>query len=612
MFRFGRGILLSSSPLASRPLDVWPGPLVSCGRSERPNASGPGYRSLIREQEKDRLMKFSEMGLAEPVLKAIEVEGYHTPSPIQAQAIPVVMSGRDVLGCAQTGTGKTAAFALPTIHRLINRGNPPKGHGRKIRALVIAPTRELANQICDSFLAYGKNTPLRTIAIYGGVSQGLQVRALRHGVDILIATPGRLVDLMGQGYVDLGAVETLVLDEADRMFDMGFAPDLKRIIQRLPEERQNLLFSATMPKAIKELADAILKDPVRIEIIPERTPLEIIAQSLLRVPTKSAKARVLAAYLKSVPMVRAIVFTRTKHGADRVTRGLVRYGFSTDAIHGDKRQNVRQRTLDAFKTNRIQVLVATDIAARGIDVDNVTHVVNFDMPLDPETYVHRVGRTGRAGAGGTALSLCIPEEKHLLYSIERLIGKRIEPADFDIKNLPPMEMEPADEMDGPDEFDEDEGSRHDRRRPRQWGGNPEESRFRGLPRVRAARQSEDRPFVARVDRKRGPEFGGSRGSAGMPPMGDAPQGDRSPPVEVRQPNRFGANREQRPAEGGPPRREFVPGADRPRKAFRPGSERGAEGQSPKPFRESRLPGKGGTVKFKRKKKSPGGRGREQV
>lgn len=559
-------------------------------------------------------MKFSEMGLAEPVISAIESEGYHTPSPIQAQAIPAVIAGRDVLGCAQTGTGKTAAFALPTIHRLVQSGNPAKGQGRRIRVLAIAPTRELAAQICDSFLAYGRNTPLRAIAVYGGVSQGLQVRALRHGVDVLIATPGRLVDLMGQGYIDLGSVETLILDEADRMFDMGFAPDLKRIIAKLPQSRQNLLFSATIPRSIQELANAILKDPVRIDIIPEKTPLEIIEQSLLKVPTKSAKARALAGYLKSVELVRGIVFTRTKHGADRVTRSLVRYGFSADSIHGDKRQNVRQRTLDAFKTNRIKVLVATDIAARGIDVDGVSHVVNYDMPLDPETYVHRIGRTGRAGAGGTALSLCIPEEKNLLFAIERLTGKRMEIAQFDLKNLPPhLEEEPGDEM-----MDEREevGSRGDRRGGRQWGpgqgSNPEDDMRRGLSRIRSSRQGDGRPFRPRVDRTRESEIVGSRGAAGTPPMADASQ-NRGAPVEVRQPNRFGPNQGQLPNGGGYRGGDFVPDHGGPRTGFRKGpggpQAESPQGEASRPFRESRLPGKGGAVKFKRKNKSPGGRGR---
>ena len=555
-------------------------------------------------------MKFSDMGLAEPVLVAIETEGYHTPSPIQAQAIPAVIAGRDVLGCAQTGTGKTAAFALPTIHRLVQAGNPAKGQGRRIRVLAIAPTRELAAQICDSFLSYGRNTPLRAIAVYGGVSQGLQVRALRHGVDVLVATPGRLVDLMGQGYIDLGSVETLILDEADRMFDMGFAPDLKRIIAKLPQSRQNLLFSATIPRSIQELANAILKDPVRIDIIPEKTPLEIIEQSLLKVPTKSAKVRALAGYLKSVELVRGIVFTRTKHGADRVTRSLVRYGFSADSIHGDKRQNVRQRTLDAFKTNRIKVLVATDIAARGIDVDGVSHVVNYDMPLDPETYVHRIGRTGRAGAGGTALSLCIPEEKNLLFAIERLTGKRLELAQFDLKNLPPhLEEEPGDEMvDEREEF----GNRGSRRWGPGQGSNPEDDQRRGLSRIRSSRQGDGRPFRPREDRKREPEMGGSRGSAGMPPMADASQ-NRGAPVEVRQPNRFGPNQGQQ-ANGGEYRGgDFVPDHGGPRTGVRMGpvgpQAEGPPGEARRPFRESRLPGKGGSVKFKRKNKSPGGQGR---
>jgi len=367
---------------------------------------------------------FGDFPLSPLVLRAIGELGYETPSPVQAQAIPPVTDGRDVLAQAQTGTGKTAAFALPIIHRLAGRGNPPKGSGRRIRAVVMVPTRELAIQVCESFLKYSKYATLRIIAVYGGVNQALQVRALRHGVDILVATPGRMVDLMEQGFINLEKVETLVLDEADMMFDMGFAPNLNFIMDRMPVKRQNLLFSATMPGPIEQLARKILKDPVHVETLPERTPLEIIDHRVSPVP-REVKADALEAYLRSVELDRAIVFTRTKHGADRVARILVRAGFATEAIHGDKRQNIRQRALADFKTGRVRVLVATDIAARGIDVSGVSHVVNYDMPMDPETYVHRIGRTGRAGAAGTALSLCAPEERKLLAAVERLIGKRV-------------------------------------------------------------------------------------------------------------------------------------------------------------------------------------------
>ena len=367
---------------------------------------------------------FGDFSLSPLVLRAIGELGYETPSPVQAQAIPPVLDGRDVLAQAQTGTGKTAAFALPIIHRLAGRGNPPKGSGRRIRAVVMVPTRELAVQVCESFLKYARFATLRVIAVYGGVNQALQVRALRHGIDILVATPGRMVDLMEQGFINLEKVETLVLDEADMMFDMGFAPNLNFIMDRMPQKRQNLLFSATMPGPIEQLARKILTDPARIETVPERTPLEIIDHRVSMVP-REEKALALVSYLRSVELDRAIVFTRTKHGADRVARILAESGFATEAIHGDKRQSLRQRALGAFKNGFVRVLVATDIAARGIDVSGVSHVVNHDMPLDAETYVHRVGRTGRAGAPGTALSLCAPEERKLLLAVERLIGKRV-------------------------------------------------------------------------------------------------------------------------------------------------------------------------------------------
>lgn len=364
-------------------------------------------------------MSFQELGLAAPLLRAVVSEGYTTPTPIQSQAIPHVMAGRDLLGCAQTGTGKTAAFALPILHRLTHAGNPPRGSGRRIRVLVLAPTRELALQIGESFRAYGAHTPLRQTVVFGGVSQNPQTRALKHGVDILIATPGRLVDLMNQGYIDLSAVQTFVLDEADRMLDMGFLPDLRRVIAKLPTRRQTLLFSATMPDPIARLADTILHNPIRVRVAPARATTELIEQSVVFVP-RAEKTRLLAKYLTTRSVPRALVFTRTKHGADRVARQLQRAGIEADAIHGNKSQGARQRTLADFKENRIQVLVATDIAARGIDVEGVSHVLNFELPNEPETYVHRIGRTGRAGASGMAISLCDVEERPYLKAIERL------------------------------------------------------------------------------------------------------------------------------------------------------------------------------------------------
>jgi len=369
-------------------------------------------------------MTFEEFGLSEPILRAVVSEGYTIPTPIQLKAIPHVLAGRDLLGCAQTGTGKTAAFALPILHRLTHDGNPPHGRGRRIRVLVLSPTRELAAQIGESFQTYGYNTALRQTVIFGGVGQNPQTRAIKHGVDILVATPGRLIDLMNQGYIDLGSVETFVLDEADRMLDMGFLPDVRHIITKLPERRQTLLFAATMPETIERFAAAILHDPVRIRIAPVKETSELIEHSVFFVPQKQ-KTRLLANLLKTRTVTRALVFTRTKHGADRVARDLNRSGIRADAIHGNKSQGARERSLADFKSNRTHVLVATDVASRGIDVEGISHVLNYDLPHEPETYVHRTGRTGRAGAAGIAVSLCdIGERKHL-KAIERLIRQTL-------------------------------------------------------------------------------------------------------------------------------------------------------------------------------------------
>jgi ATP-dependent RNA helicase RhlE len=365
-------------------------------------------------------MSFEKLGLSEPILRAVVSEGYTAPTPIQLQAIPHVLAGRDLLGCAQTGTGKTAAFALPILHRLTHAGNPSRGRGRRIRVLVLSPTRELAAQIGESFKVYGNNTALRQTVVFGGVAQRPQTKALQHGVDILIATPGRLLDLMNQGFVDLGSVETFVLDEADRMLDMGFMPDVRRIIAKLPERRQTVFFAATMPAEIDHFATAILRDPVRLRIAPVKATTELIEQSVFFVPQKE-KTRLLSNLLKNRAVTRALVFTRTKHGADRVARHLNQSGISADAIHGNKSQASRLRTLADFKSNRTRVLVATDVASRGIDVEGISHVLNYDLPHEPETYVHRIGRTGRAGATGIAVSLCDHDERKHLKAIERLI-----------------------------------------------------------------------------------------------------------------------------------------------------------------------------------------------
>jgi ATP-dependent RNA helicase RhlE len=378
-------------------------------------------------------MNFEQLGLAEPILRAVAAAGYTTPSPIQAQAIPHVLAGRDLLGCAQTGTGKTAAFALPIIHRLTHRGNPRRGTGRRIRTLVLSPTRELALQIAESFQTYAAGTSLRQTAVVGGVNQNPQTRALKNGVDILVATPGRLLDLMEQGFIDLASVEVLVLDEADRMLDMGFLPDVRRVLRQVPKERQTLLFSATMPPEIQSLADAILRDPVRVRVAPVKSTSDLIEQSVYNVH-RHHKAQLLAHLLGIWPIQRALVFTRTKHGADRLVRQLRASSIRAEAIHGNKSQSARQRTLANFKSSRTHILIATDIAARGIDVEGISHVLNYDIPDQPETYVHRIGRTGRAGASGRAVSFCDGQERKSLQAIERLIRQTLvierPPSDF--------------------------------------------------------------------------------------------------------------------------------------------------------------------------------------
>lgn len=369
------------------------------------------------------MITFAQLKLIRPLLDAVGEEGYTMPTPIQAQAIPPVLEGRDLIGCAQTGTGKTAAFALPILQRLMRPASAAASR-RVIRALILTPTRELAIQILDSFEAYGRHTGLRCCVLFGGVSQNPQIEALRRGVDILVATPGRLNDLIGQKFVDLRTVEIFVLDEADRMLDMGFIHDVKKVIACLPAKKQTLLFSATMPPEIAGLADSLLVRPVRVSVTPPSTTVEAIRQSLYFVD-KNNKNKLLIHLLDNPDILSALVFTRTKHGADRVVKELVRAGISAQAIHGNKSQNARQLALGNFKAGRTRVLVATDIAARGIDVEELSHVFNFDLPNIPETYVHRIGRTGRAGLSGTAISFCNFDEKPYLKDIENLIGKTI-------------------------------------------------------------------------------------------------------------------------------------------------------------------------------------------
>ena len=365
-------------------------------------------------------LTFQELNLAAPLLRAVAEAGYTRPSPIQEKAIPPVLAGRDLLGCAQTGTGKTAAFALPILQRL----SAAVPAGRPVRALVLTPTRELALQIHDSFTAYGRHLPLRSAVIFGGVGQAPQVAALAAGVDVLTATPGRLNDLIGQGYVDLSRLEVFVLDEADRMLDMGFIHDVRRVLAHLPQKRQTLLFSATMPPEIEALAGSILHRPVKVMVTPPATTVERIRQSVCLVD-KADKKHLLAYLLKAMNVESALVFTRTKHGADRVVRELARAGITAMAIHGNKSQTARQRALGAFRDGRLKVLVATDIAARGIDVDGLSHVFNYDLPNVPETYVHRIGRTGRAGRDGVAVSFCCADEQAYLRDIEKLTRQAI-------------------------------------------------------------------------------------------------------------------------------------------------------------------------------------------
>ena len=365
-------------------------------------------------------MNFSELSLTRPLLRAVEEQGYTQPSPIQAKAIPPVLEGRDLLGCAQTGTGKTAAFALPMLQLLAAR-RPARS---QVRALVLTPTRELALQIGESFAQLGKYTSIRHTVVFGGVGQGPQAAAMAKGVDVLIACPGRLNDLIGQGLADLSGVEIFVLDEADRMLDMGFVHDVKRVMAKLPAQRQNLMFSATMPKEIEQLADSFLNRPVTVKVDPPSSTVDRIEQTLYPV-CKADKRRLLVWLLNEGGVPGALVFSRTKHGADRIAKDLTRAGVSAAAIHGNKSQSARVAALEGFKNGSTRVLVATDIAARGIDINELSHVINFDLPEVPETYVHRIGRTARAGKSGVAISFCCPEEQEYLAGIEKLIRKKL-------------------------------------------------------------------------------------------------------------------------------------------------------------------------------------------
>jgi ATP-dependent RNA helicase RhlE len=363
------------------------------------------------------------MDLFTPLKRALAEEHYERPTPIQAQTIPRAIDGQDILGCAQTGTGKTAAFALPILDYLGHEQKPTVPN--RPTALVLSPTRELAIQISESFRVYGKHMRFGQALVYGGVGQANQIKALRRGADVLIATPGRLLDLMGQGHVDLRDVEIFVLDEADRMLDMGFLPDLKKIIAQLPKERQSLFFSATLPPKIRELSAQLLTDPYSVNVTPKSTSVERIEQKVTMVE-RGNKLALLREVISGKNFDRAIVFTRTKHGANALAKKLERAGIRSAAIHGNKSQNARQQALEAFRRKQVTVLVATDVAARGLDIDGVTHVINFDMPVEPESYVHRIGRTGRAGAEGVAISFCMADERGELRAIEKLIGQRLQ------------------------------------------------------------------------------------------------------------------------------------------------------------------------------------------
>lgn len=368
-------------------------------------------------------MTFTNLQIIDPILKALSSEGYLEPTPIQEQAIPILLKGKDLLASAQTGTGKTAAFAIPILQKLTQSTYDTR-RKRLIKALVLTPTRELAGQIMDSFRNYGKNLGLKSVVIYGGVKQKPQTDALQAGLDILVATPGRLLDLIGQGFVDLDHLEYFVLDEADRMLDMGFINDVKKVIKLLPHKRQTMLFSATMPKDIVELAKTILRDPERVMVTPVETTIEAIGQKVYFV-AKRNKTRLLMDILNDKSVISALVFSRTKHGANKIVKELILNRYQAEAIHGNKSQPARQNALNKFKNKQLRVLVATDIAARGLDIDQLSHVINFDLPEVPETYIHRIGRTGRAGLTGESLSFCDDDEVKLLEAIEKHIKIKI-------------------------------------------------------------------------------------------------------------------------------------------------------------------------------------------
>ncbi|MEZ4672115.1 MAG: DEAD/DEAH box helicase [Anaerolineae bacterium] len=515
-------------------------------------------------------MQFEDLKLIDSLLRAVRAEGYSTPTPIQQQAIPYVLEDHDLLAIAQTGTGKTAAFALPILQRLTQK---PR-QGNHIRVLVLAPTRELASQIGDSFRAYGRHTHIKATVIFGGVGQNPQVEALRRHPEVLVAAPGRLLDLMGQGYIKLDKIETFVLDEADRMLDMGFIHDVRRIVAALPRQRQTLLFSATMPEEIQSLAHDILLDPVKVEVTPPATTVELIQQSVFFVEKKE-KAELLEHLLDDKSIARVLVFTRTKHGANKVVQRLERARINAEAIHGNKSQSAREKALANFKKGSTRVLVATDIAARGLDVDDITHIINYDLPNEPETYVHRIGRTARAGASGIAFSFCDTEEREYLRDIERLIRQHV-PVAADHPYQSPLAPPPPTNLDGRG------GSR-----PQQRSGNNRNGNRPQQPR----RREGDRPQQPRHANSNGqhrsqPRPASSQGSE--QPRRDRPQGEQRRNGQRQMP----ANRPQEPRSyGQQPQYASQPGQDGQRR-YEPQRSQG-DGRRERPYNDNRTQYNGG-------------------
>jgi len=497
---------------------------------------------------------FNSLGLAPSLLDALTAKGFTTPTPIQAKAIPPALAGRDVLGLAQTGTGKTAAFALPTLQRLAAAGRKPAP--KSARVLVLTPTRELASQVAETFEEFGAPLKLSTTVVYGGVGYTPQAKAMQRGVDVLVATPGRLLDLMNQGDANLGSVEVAILDEADRMLDMGFIHDVKKVVAKLPKERQTLFFSATMPDSVAGLAASLLKDHVRVEVTPPASTVDRIQQSVMHM-SQQDKPRALIALLQDPDWTRTIVFSRTKHGANRIAEKLEKAGISAAAIHGNKSQSARERALEGFRTGTVRALIATDIAARGIDVEGVSHVVNYDLPEVPEAYVHRIGRTARAGRDGVAVAFCAPDEKPLLKDIEKAIRRSVpQAATPELAELPPG-MGPESDVRPPrPPQGRGRGGQRSDRQPRNGQASPAPTRnaqpaardgqvqqqSRGpkpsskpaQPQARSQAQPQGRPQAQGQPRaqqdnqaKRGPAPARSTGAAGQPRREERPRADRS-------------------------------------------------------------------------------------